>query len=350
MNSWVCSNSARQSRFAEGVRLFVDFSWSIQVCTKVNFQEPNDPASWPPNLPLYLSIRSFLRPILISKCLKFLGCFSCQTHGQCCFFASRSCDAARFDQSWSKLKRIARDSRRVSMEVVADSLGTPSSIKSCNKGAPCDVHHATTFGPVFIFVHDCVNSYNWLCSIARLPRLHVTPASHKRCAKLSGLSGWICWAAASSNGVSNATRLSQAIWRAKPVAAKAKPWSLSFAVRCGLGSNLFLAILRVERFKCRNFWDDCKCLLETSSSFLCKNNRPGIIRGHLILLNVKHGYPNRITLWSCYTLYLKGQSTCAEDNFKVTHVISCMICYPPNSKQNAASRVYSVQCSKFFAA
>ena len=68
--------------------------------------------------------------------------------------------------------------------------------------------------------------------------LHVTLASHRRWAKLSGLSGWICWAAASSNGISNATRLSQAIWRAKPVAAKAKPWSLSFAVRCGVRFQL----------------------------------------------------------------------------------------------------------------
>ena len=38
MNSWVCSNSARQSRFAEGVRLFVDFRWSIQCAQKSIFR------------------------------------------------------------------------------------------------------------------------------------------------------------------------------------------------------------------------------------------------------------------------------------------------------------------------
>ena len=175
----------------------------------------------------------------------FSDAFHVKLTASAIFFASRSCDAARFDQSWSKLKRIARDSRRVSMEVVADSLGIPSSIKSCNKVAPCDVHHATTSGPVFmsdswLYALCQLHSDNLLCSFDRLPHLDVTPASHKRCAKLSGLSGCICWAAASSNGISKATRLSQAIWRAKPVAAKAKPWSLSFAVCCRVRFQLVL--------------------------------------------------------------------------------------------------------------
>ena len=91
----------------------------------------------------------------------------------------------------------------------------------------------------------------------------------------------------------------------------------------------------VERFKCRNFWDDCKCLLETFSSFLCKTNRPGMSwyikrAPDLVKCKVLCVCTIGTTLLSCYALYVTGQCTSAEGFFKVMHVVTCMVCFPNN--------------------